>query len=158
MYTSSSTDGLSQGPSDQRRQARAPGPHRGLPPGASATDRAPDAAKASPEPASGAGVGALAGVSTSVPEGAHAAQPRAGLSSVDGWSRLPPRFRSIQEARDATALFIWVQADSLLRGTNAPHIPYLTPPHIQLPLGDQPYGQAEIPLMANDNSDLVWYA
>ena len=93
-----------------------------------------------PEPLSGArlgacterSVGASAGVPASVPQGAHAAQSRVGSTSVDSWSWLPPQFRTIQEARDVTDPFIWVQAG----GTNAPHIPYLTPWLIQLPLGN----------------------
>jgi len=105
-----------------------------------------------------AGAGVVAGLPESVCQGVDAAQSRVGLTSVDGWSWLPVQFRTIQEARDVTAPFIWVQADSLLRGTSAPHILYLTPWLIQLHLGNQPHGQSDIPQMTDDNSDLVWYA
>ena len=68
----------------EAQQARTPRPHRGLPAGAAAADRAADAAQAPLEPLSGAGVGAPAGVLAFVPEGADAAQSRVGPGFVEG--------------------------------------------------------------------------
>ena len=74
-------------------QVGAAGPHRGLPAGAGAADRASDAAQAPPESLSGARLGAPAGVSESVSQGVDAAQPRVGPRSVSlksqDWN--PPR-------------------------------------------------------------------
>jgi hypothetical protein len=74
-------------------QAGTPRPYRGLPPGIGAADRAVDAPEASPEPASGAGVGVAAGVPESVTEGADAAEPRVGPGPVSLKSQdwTPPR-------------------------------------------------------------------
>ena len=66
------------------RQVGVPGPHRGLPPGAAAADRAADTAQASPEPASHARLGVPAGLSQPVPQGADAAEPRLGPNLVAG--------------------------------------------------------------------------
>ena len=65
-------------------QVGAAGPHRGLPAGAGAADRASDAAQAPPESLSGAGVGGPAGVSASLPEGVDAAESCVGLGCVEG--------------------------------------------------------------------------
>ena len=62
----------------------ASGPHRGLPAGAGAANRAPDAAQAPPEPLSGARLGAPAGVSESISLGADAAESRVGPDLIAG--------------------------------------------------------------------------
>ncbi len=63
------------------RYVGAPGCHRGLPAGAGTAARASDAPEASPEPLSGAGVGAPAGLSASLPQGIDAAQSRVNFSN-----------------------------------------------------------------------------
>jgi hypothetical protein len=62
---------------------RAPLSDRGLPEGAAAADRAPDALKASPKPLLGAGLGAPAGVPPSVSKGVDAAKSRVGPTCVE---------------------------------------------------------------------------
>jgi hypothetical protein len=59
-----------------RRYVGAPGPHRGLPVGVAAADRAPDAAQASLEPLPGARLGACAERSVGTPAGLPSSIPR----------------------------------------------------------------------------------
>lgn len=65
-------------------QVRAAGPDRGLPAGAAATGRAPDAAQAPPKSLSGTGAGGPTGVPTSISQGAYAAESRVGPDLVAG--------------------------------------------------------------------------
>jgi hypothetical protein len=81
-------DGLPQESPVERGQTGAPGPHRGLPPGACAPNRAIDPAQAPPEPLPGSRLGAPAGVSASLSQGADAAQPRVGERRSWFWSSL----------------------------------------------------------------------
>jgi hypothetical protein len=68
----------------EAQQARTPRPHRGLPARAGTANRAFDAPEASPKPLPGARLGAPAGVSASLPQGADAAEPRVGPNLVAG--------------------------------------------------------------------------
>ena len=62
-------------------QVGAAGPHRGLPAGACAPDRATYVAEAPPEPVPGAGVGAPAGLLASVSQGVDVTESRVGFVS-----------------------------------------------------------------------------
>jgi len=90
-------------------QVGAAGPHRGLPAGTCAPDRAADAAEASPEPLPGAGLGAPAGVPASLPEGADAAESRVGQIPFAHSPRWWYTFSSDEHCKGLVSTDRWVE-------------------------------------------------
>jgi hypothetical protein len=93
------TNHLSSEDNGYLRQARDPGPHRGLPPGVAATDRAVDTTQASPEPLRGSRLGAPAGLPTHVPQGADAVESCVDPSFACAWQSLPPQLHTSESNR-----------------------------------------------------------